>query len=438
MSLTDEIYSQLWEGLEKGLDWPQFLAKHSNSKGPLYSAVARFFSDVGTKIAAMKQEESSVQSKLDQSELALDSLRQKIKEGENNIGSLEDRQNALNEQIATLETKLAEKSELIKEVRDLEKLSFNVDALRQLKEVLTEIGAKHGLKGKDAASKFFAELKDYDAKAGFEQEIRRLETIASTKKLEAEKWQAEADSASRRYRDLSEAIAALQNLIKHDVKTEEVISWNEIVSKLGGPGELEDKLAQYKSMSELLTDQKREIEGGDKEIRRLSAQIKALNEQKIEIEAGIKSLSTSGVKKITEVSHKVMTGLDSLSTSGLKELTTVSDKAIAEIKSLLAEINIETVNLAQLNAKAGKLEKELTYARYFTTGDDSVLKSFPKEVIIAFLERASVYCKLNQLNPMVRAPDGFSRKYPTIYSSTEVALIDLLRWAEAGLAGASQ
>jgi hypothetical protein len=351
---------------------------------------------------------------------------------------MEDRQNVLDSQVAALETKLAEKSELLKQVVELEKLGFSVLVLKQLKEVLAEIGAKHGLKGKETVSKFFAALKDYDAKAGFEQEIHRLETIASTKKLETEKWQAEAESASRRYKHLSEAIAALQSLIKHRVKPEQVVFWNGIVSKLGGPGELQDKLGQYRSICELLAAQKREIQGCDKKIRRLSAQIKALNEQKVEIEGAIRSLSASGVKKITHVSDKAVTGLNSLSTSGLKEVTRVSDKAIAQIKSLLAEINTGTMNLAQLNAKAGKLEKELMYARYFITGDEAVLKPLTKEIVIVFLERALTYCKLNQLNPKVRMPDSLNTKYSVIYSSTGIDLIDLIIWAEAGLAGASR
>jgi len=438
MSLTDEIYRELWEGLERGLDWPQFLARRSTSKGPLYTAIERFFNEVGIKIAALKEQESSVQSKIDQSGIILDSLHRKIKEGESNIASLEDRQNVLNDRVAALETKLAEKDERVKHLAEVEKLGFDIERLSLLHDTLREIGAKHGLKGKEAVSKFFAALKDYDAKAGFEQEIRRLETIISTKRLEAEKWQAEAESASRRYKDMSETITALQSLIKHGVKTEEVISWNGIVSKLGGPGELKDQLGKYKSISGLLAAKKREIEGCDKEVRRLSAQIKALNEQKVEIEGAIKSLSTSGMKKITEVSDKAVAGLNSLSTSGLKELTRVSDKAIAEIKSLLAEINVETMNLAQLNAKAGKLEKELMYARYFITGDEAVLKLFPKEAVIVFLERALTYCKLNQLNPLVRVPDGWTRKYSTIYSNTDIALVDLIIWAEAGLAGASR
>lgn len=281
-------------------------------------------------------------------------------------------------------------------------------------------------------------MKDYDAIQGFTQELQRLETIIRAKTLEAEKSQAEADSLSRRHKDLSEAITAVKSLIKYGVKTEQIVSWNGIVSRLGGPEELQDKLGQYKSMSELLVARKKEIEDCDKKVTELGAQIKALNEQKVEIEGAIKSLSTSGVKEITKVSDKAVTGLNSLSTSGLKEVTTVSSQAITEIKSLLAEMRDETKRLTDLNAKAGKLEKELTYVRYFTTGDQAVLKKLPKEVVLIFLERAAIYCKLNELNPGVKMPNSLSRKFTLISSANEVPLLDIIAWAEAGLAGAVQ
>ncbi|MFQ5924757.1 MAG: hypothetical protein ACE5IE_02010 [Dehalococcoidia bacterium] len=401
LSLTDEIYAELVDGLKRGLDWTHFLAKHSASKGPLYNAIGRFFNDMEPKLRALNE----VQTELDQAGLKLDSLDQRIKEAETSLAPLEERKSTLNEQIETLETKLAEKSELLEHVGELEKLAFDIEMLRQLKDALREIGAKHGLKGKQAITKFFSDLQDYDARIGFEREILRLETITGTKKLEAEKWQAEADSLARRHKDLSEAITAVQRLTKHGVKTEQIVSWNGIVSKLGGPEELQDKLGQYKSMSELIEAKEREIEDCDKKAAELSAQIKALNEQKAEIEGAIKSLSGSGVKEITKV----------------------SDKAITELKSLLAEIRVETKRLADLKAEAGKLEKELMYARYLTATDETVLKAFPKEVVIAFLERAATWCRLNNLNPMVR-----------ISAPSERTLIDLMAWAEAILAGVSQ
>ena len=463
LSLTDEIYAELVDGLKTGLDWTHFLAKHSASKGPLYNAIGRFFKDMEPKVAALNE----VQAKLDQAGLKLKQLDRKIKEADkaiqaknHDLALVEKKENTLKKQVGVLESDLRQKGELLERLQELEKLGFSQEKLAILHSTVAEIGAKQGLKRNEAVNTFFAELKDYDAKTGFEREIQRLEAITTTKKLEAEKWQAEGDSLSRRHKDLSEAIAAVQSLTKQGVKTEQILSWSEIVSKLGGPEELRDKLGQYKSISELLASKKSEIKESEKKVGVLGAQIKALSEQKAEIEGAIKSLSGSGVKEITQVSDKAVTELKSLSAigvkaitglsdeavtelrsfsaSGVEEITKVSDKVISGLKSLLDELRTETKRLADLKAEAGKLEKELMYARYLTTGDQAVLKLFPKEVVITFLDRALSYCKLNQLNPMVRVPEGFSRKYYSIPSYTEVSLLDLVTWAEAGVVGAVQ
>jgi len=117
LSLTDEIYAELVDGLKSGLDWAHFLAKHGASKGPLYNAIGRFFNDMEDMVRTL----SEVQAKLDEAGLKLDSLDQKIKEAESSLAPLEDRRRVLEEQIKTLETRLAEKSEFIKQMGALEK-----------------------------------------------------------------------------------------------------------------------------------------------------------------------------------------------------------------------------------------------------------------------------------------------------------------------------
>ena len=104
-----------------------------------------------------------------------------IKEAESSLAPLEERKSALDEEVQTLETKLAEKSELMKHVGQLEKLDFNIEMLRQLKDALTEIGAKHGLKGKEATGKFFADLKDYEAVLRAELQLKGLQTQIDTR-----------------------------------------------------------------------------------------------------------------------------------------------------------------------------------------------------------------------------------------------------------------
>jgi len=432
LSLTDKIHAELVDGLKTGLEWTAFIAKHGASKGPLYNAIGRFFKDVEPKVRELNE----VQAKLDEAGLMLDSLDQEVKEAQNSLAPLQQRKNALNEQIEIVQTRLAENSELLEHAGELGKLGFDVERLRQLQDILREIGMRHGLKGKEAVAKFFNDLKDYEAVLEARALLEGLQTQIETKKLQAENWQAKEEALRRKHDDLAGVIGAVAALLKRGVKAEQIVSWNGIVTKLGGPDELQDKLGQYKSMSELLAAKKTEIEGCDKKVMELSAQIKVLSEQKVQIEGAIKSLSTSGVKKITEVGEKVVTELKSLSTSGVKEVTKVSSQAITEVKSLLAEMRVETKRLADLKAEASKLEKELMYARYLTSGDQAVLKSFPKEVVIAFLDRALLYFKLNELNPIVDVPDELPRH--SYGGSSTVFLLDLLAWAEAGVVRALQ
>ncbi|TET37866.1 MAG: hypothetical protein E3J65_06090 [Dehalococcoidia bacterium] len=118
----------------------------------------------------------------------------------------------------------------------------------------------------------------------------------------------------------------------------------------------------------------------------------------------------------------------------MREITRLSRDATAILQGLAEE----TKKWGGLKAEAGKLEKELQFARYLVTGDDAVLKALPKQVVVAFLDRAATYCELNGLNPMVRVPEGLSFKYYSILSYAEVSLVDLIKWARRGLAGVSR
>ena len=354
-TLTDEIYAELVDGLKTGLDWTQFLAKHGASKGPLYNAIGRFFNDMEAKVRAL----SEVQAKLDAAGLELDSLDQKIKEAEGSLAPLEDRRNALNDQVKTLETRLAEKSELAGHLVELGKLGFDIERLKQLREALTEIGAKHGFKGKEAVSKFFDDLKDYDARIGFEREIQRLETITGTKKLEAEKWQAEADSLARRHKDLSEAITAAQTLIKHGVNIEQIVSWNGIVSKLGGAEALQDKLGEYKSMSELLNARKEEAEAYGLRLTKAQSQLETLQKERAKIEAAIDALKVAGVKKLQAMAEATEKQLKAVAASEIREAQAVGQEVRSEFVNYFAQLDKLLEKAVHLGQELERSKQEL-------------------------------------------------------------------------------
>ncbi len=331
MSLTDEIYTELVDGLEKGLDWTAFIAKHSASKGTLYNAIGQFLNDMGPKVKAL----GKVQAKLDQAGLKLDLLDQRTKEAESNIAALGEKKNVLNDQVETLEAKLAEKSELATHLVELGKLGFDIERLKLLREALTEVGTKHGLKGKEAVSQFFAELKDYDVKISFEGEIQRLESITETKKLEAENWRAKAERLESQYSNFKEAIDVMQALLKRGVKADQIVSWNKIVGVVGDPKELENELGNYKSIRELLNVRKQEVAACQLRLTQVQSQVETLQKEKTKIEGAIDALKVAGVKTLEAMTDAAGKQLRAVAASEIREARTVGQEVRSELDKLL-------------------------------------------------------------------------------------------------------
>lgn len=316
MTLTDQIYDELLNGLSESVDWEHFLSKYGTSKGPLYNALGRLLRDIAVQIAALGEEKRKNQEELNQSELRLDSMNQKIKETESiivakthELSEAEEKRVSIERQIASFESELDEKTEFIKQIGEIEGLCFTVDRLRQLKDVLTEIGARQGLRGEEAISRFFDDLKDYDVQCGFGVEIQRLGTITETKRLEAEKWQAEAERIERQFKQLKEAINSTEALLKHGFKPEQIVSWHHILASSGGVEAFEEGVNRYGSIEKLVIHKKREAKRLDTRLAEMNGKLNELKEHKAEIEGSIKVLRASA---ITEIEKVAQAGLETL------------------------------------------------------------------------------------------------------------------------------
>ena len=256
------------------------------------------------------------------------------------LALLEEKENTLKKQTEVLESNLAQQSAPLERLQEIDKLGFGEERLKVLTTTLAQMGTKRGLKRDEAINAFFAELKDYDAIQGFTQELQRLETIIRTKTLEAEKFQAEADSLARRHKDLSEAIAAVESLIKHGVKAKQIVAWNGIVSRLGGPEGLQDKLGQYKSISELLNARKEEVEAYGLRLTKAQSQLETLEKEKAKIEASIDALKVAGVKELKAMTGATEKQLKALAATQIRE-TQVVGQGIREELDALGEKAIE-------------------------------------------------------------------------------------------------
>ena len=339
MSLTDEIYYELMNGLEKGLDWQQFLVKYSASKGPLYNALGRVMTEVEAKIRALSEKKAKLQEEVNQAGLRLDYLNQQIKEAESNVARLEDTENGLNDQIETLEAGLAEKSELARHIAELGKLGFNIERLRQLKDALTEISAKHGLKGKEAVSKFFDDLKDYEALLGAELQLKGLQTQIETKKLEAENWQAKEEALRRKHDDLKEAIGAVHALRTRGIRVGQMVAWHQILSQFETVEQFDESLAQYADITKLLNARKEKAESYELRLTKAQSQVETLEKEKAKIEAAIDALKVAGIKEVKAIAEAVEKQLKAVATREIGEIQTVGREAGNRFSSYFAQID---------------------------------------------------------------------------------------------------
>jgi len=326
MSLTDDIYRELSDGRDKGLDWQQFITKYSNSKGPLYNAIRRFFTEVGIKIVALNEEKSRVQSELDQAGLTLDQLYRQIKEAEASLAPLEEEKNALNEGIETLETELAEKSGLSKHLADLEKLGFDSERLRQLEEALKEIGTRHGLRGQQTVSKFFGDLKDYDLVLEAEVQLKGLQTQIETKKLKAENWQAKEEALKRKHHDLKEAIEAVGALRAKNIKVSQIVAWQQILNRFQTVERFDQNLAQYGDITKLLNARKEEAESCELRLAKAQSQVETLEKERVKIEEAIDALKVAGVKQLKAMTEEGTKQMKALTVTEIREIRAVGQR----------------------------------------------------------------------------------------------------------------
>ncbi len=359
MSLTDEIYLELLDGLEKGLDWQQITAKYGVSKGPLYNALGRVLAQTQARITALNEEEKRVQEKLDEAELTLDSFDRKIKEAGSNCASLEERGNVLDEQVEALEAKLAEKSELAKHLLELERLGFDSEKLEQLQEALREIGAKHGLRGKEAVSKFFEDLKDYGAVLGAELQLKGLQTQIETKKLEAENWQAKEEALRRKHDDLKEAVGAVHALRTRGIKASQIITWSKILSRFQTVEQFDQSLAQYGDMTKLLEARKEETQSYELRSAKAQGQVEALEKERAKIEGAIDALKVAGVRELKAMTEEATKQLKTVAAREIRETQAVGQEVRREFNNYFTQLDSLTKRAFEIGQEFERIKEEL-------------------------------------------------------------------------------
>jgi hypothetical protein len=358
-ALADTIHQELVDGLKTGaLDWTHFLAKYGSSKGVLYNAIARFFRDMEHEVRSLGE----AQAKLDGAKLQLQSLDQRIREAEKlakeknrDAVKVDKTRDTLQKEVEQLERAIGQKAEILAKLQELEKLGFCKERLESLHANILDMGSKRGLKPEELVDAFFTELKHYDSMVTLGQEVERLGAVSEAKRAEAEQWSVRAEACEAKHKELQETINAIQSLSKRGVTPKQIVSWNSILTQVGGVEELEKCLDDYKSVQGLIAAKEKEQEQLDTKLVEETAALKIVTKQRAELEASIKALRASAVQEIERISRAGVERVGVVAKAGSDSIEQAGKSASAELKearNLIDEVAASSINSINQVGKA--------------------------------------------------------------------------------------
>ena len=341
-SLTEQIYLELMEGVEKGLDWDEVLAKFGKSKGPLYNAFSRTLPQLMARCEGLFAEISQGEEKRKELDKDIAQRGERKRELDQALGDAETRLKKLNqdeaeakERLSGYEREIQDKEALASSLSRLEELGFSSERLEELGKKVGEIGTSHRFAPNEAMSKFFDELKLWDEKLGLEADGQRL----TSRKNQMEK---ELQEMEKRYQGKKAAVEALEELEEHGVGMRRILLWNQIVRSAGvNIGELKRAIERWNGLTEANRVEEERKKKLNEETARARASLQELDSRKAEIEGVIRATMEEGVKAVRKAGEKA------------KEETT---KITRGIKEEIDELYSRAVKAGE---KVGKIEKAL-------------------------------------------------------------------------------
>jgi uncharacterized coiled-coil DUF342 family protein len=387
-TITEQIRSELWEGLEKGdlSAYERLLAQYPREKGSFYYALGLVFIEARKKIEEMTKE--------------IGALKKEREELVGSVSGLRRERDVLRNELDSLDLVLSSKKELLRKAQSLEEVGFSPEHLEELYSTVREMEAKRGLSPEEGVRKFLEDLKVYDEKRGFELEVSRLEALKKRLEGEIGEKEEELGRIERRLKSRRRVSEAVDELVEtHKLKKEQIIAWSEILWKAGvDVDDLEEEIEKYGDLKRLIKAKGEGLERKENEIKEREATLAELKTEQERVKSSIKALTEAGVE---------------------------------EIKRLGEEIR----RWGEIKEEAGKLEREIKLGRYFlyASGEPHLAGEVPLPALFSFLEILEGWCRAKNLDPEVEAGERISKGYygyPSSYS--KMKLLDLIRWVRKG------
>ena len=271
---------------------------------------------------------------------------------------------------------IAENKDALNELDSVKKLGFTEERLQVLKEKVVKIGSARGMKSGEVLEKFFEDLKEYDAKVGYEHELKILTSKIETARLDIARLEAEKDKLERSIKERRDAVDAVQTLTKSGVEPRHIVEWEKVLKKAEvSVTQLHLDLEQYGRLMQVIDQKREEISKLEEHHRKLGVQIEELDGKKTDVEQSIVAIRDAAISNIQEVStdsHKAVDAQNrdienlkektlKLAEEVLKKLGSISEEGVARIedtdnetKRTIEELRTLSKTLVEESVKHGE------------------------------------------------------------------------------------
>lgn len=304
-SLTEQIYLEIMEGVEKKVDWNELLDKYRKSKGPFYNAFSRALPQLRARCEKLFAEISQGEEKrkeldkdIAQSEERKRELDQAVNNTDARLKKLEEAEAEASERLSSYDEEIQGKKAMASSLTRVEESGFSPERLEELGKKVDEIGTGHGLSPDEAMSKFFDDLKLWSEKLGLEVEVQRL---SSTKKQIEDSLK----ELEKRYRRKKAAIEMLEELREEGVGTQRIQVWN-ITARSAGVEveELHREIEKWGNLREANRAEEEKKKKLSEEIARAEASLQEVELRKAEVEGAIGGVAEEAVNMVRAAGQK--------------------------------------------------------------------------------------------------------------------------------------
>jgi hypothetical protein len=308
------------------------------------------------------------------------------------------------QKLDSLEDKVQAKLAFVDQAKTLSGLGLGTKDLAKLHDLLVKLGASQGMPPPDVQKLFFSYVSKFQDAVALDIHIQQLKTASATAQAETEHWQTQAKVAETKTKARKTSIEITEKLMAQGVKEPDLPQWAKIIEKCGlPPEELAHALGQFASLEKLCQQRQERAAGFETSIQTLTAQVKALLDQREQVSAAITAVRDSALAEVEFTSQKTMENL----------------KALMQ----------ETENYKKLQQEAAALGDFVSLAKAIREHDSGVWSQTDTATIRVLLSDVMLWCQADLSHDnTLENPTGSLAQKGTFYSWSKISMSEVLQW----------